>query len=406
MSSILPFLRRLLRMIYQYIYVILILQLAYGLFRQPLVGIKWLLYILGILTISYIFRDICSRGIVLFLIHAATGVATYFVVGSVVLRWIIIAITLEFFMDAMLYMHSNYTLKRMFDTPWMSLALGVATTALGAYFGVRTLVIIGYTLPIATILIFLVSLYLEGLEEYLHRTKHVSGAPMGQIISVNSIIVSGIMGIILIVIAMGSLLHLDIALAGFVTAVLRIIKIIFLIIVAVLGFIFSILSGGMGFSGGGLPEIEEMADEPGLLASVLQFIIIMLFMAFMVYMLIRLIRWIVRIMIARQDRTYEMVEDISGREKTLFTRESVVREDRLRGGSPVIRARRIYRSRILRLRASFVPDRTDTTGDISGLVELYGNGDMNIHDLTSIYNDVRYGDRVPTAEELRRMKKM
>ena len=97
MFKYMSFFRRLVRLLYQFFYVMLILNSVYGLFNQPIISFKWWLYVFGLLAVSYTLRDVMSRGIVLFFGHAAVGVLTFFVIRDVYLKYVLMVVLLVFF---------------------------------------------------------------------------------------------------------------------------------------------------------------------------------------------------------------------------------------------------------------------------------------------------------------------
>ena len=72
--------RRVLRLLYQFCILVLLLNLVFGLFRQPIISPSIMLYVFGMLCISYIARERMSRGISLLLIHVIMGAATFFLI--------------------------------------------------------------------------------------------------------------------------------------------------------------------------------------------------------------------------------------------------------------------------------------------------------------------------------------
>ncbi|MBP3719651.1 MAG: hypothetical protein J6I58_09045, partial [Eubacterium sp.] len=104
------------------------------------------------------------------------------------------------------------------------------------------------------------------------------------------------------------------------------------------------------------------------------------------------------------DRRYELLEDISYKKKNAVVRERIVKEDRLRGSSPAMKVRRIYKRRVKSYKDSFKPERSDTTGDIKKLLDIQETPPDA--ELTSIYDAVRYGDYVPDGETISKLRKM
>ena len=395
--------RRVLRLLYQFCILVLLLNLVFGLFKQPIIRPSIMLYILGMLCISYIARERMSRGISLLLIHVIMGAATFFLISDIYFKWVIIVVIAEFYFDGLYYLHSNYTLKRISDIPWMSVALGIAITALGIHYNSPDYTRLGYILPIITIIIFLISLYIEGLENYIAKSKTVSGAPLSQIISVNTLIILGIIFIIFLTILLGYLLHFEVALEEFLRSILLIIKLIFVVVLAILGFIFSLLTGGR-IGGSPVDDLGEVEDKAGLLANIINFLFVSAFIIIAVYFTVRFLLFLIRFLISKQDRRYELLEDISTKKKKAVVRERIIKEDRLRGSSPAMKVRRIYKRRVKSYKDSFKPERSDTTGDIKKLLDIQETPPDA--ELTSIYDAVRYGDYVPDGETISKLRKM
>lgn len=396
-------LRRVLRLLYQFCILVLMLNLVFGLFKQPIIKPGIILYIFGMLCLSYIAREYMSRGISLLLVHVIMGAATFFLIKDIYFKWVIIVVIAEFFFDGLYYMHSNYTLKRISDIPWMSVALGIAVTAVGVHLNFPAHTRLGFILPIITTIIFLISLYIEGLENYIAKSKTVSGAPLSQIISVNTLIIIGIIFIIFMTITLGYLLHFEVALEEFLRSILLIIKLIFVVLLAILGFIFSLLTGGR-IGGTPMDGFEEIEGEPGLLANIINFILVAGFIIVVVFFTVKFLMFVIKFIISKQDRRYELLEDISYKKKNAVVRERIVKEDRLRGSSPAMKVRRIYKRRVKSYKDSFKPERSDTTGDIKKLLDIQETPPDA--ELTSIYDAVRYGDYVPDGETISKLRKM
>lgn len=409
MSKKLPFLRRVFRLIYQYLYLILILNLALGLFRRPIVEVKWCALFFMILVLSYVFREICSRGFYLLLVHIVFGAVALLVISDPYLKWVSLAVVLEFYIDGLYYIHSGFTLKRFFEAPWPSVLIGVATLALGYHFNNDGLVMLGYMVPLAITIVFLIALYLEGLEEYLTRTKHVSGAPFKQIISVNSLIICAIFCVVFAVIAIGDLLSFDVALANFGKSIYKLLKLIVMIILFLFKLLYSLFFGGMPKLKKGGRKIEQLVDEPGLLANIIEFIFISAFIVFVAYVIIRFFRWIIRLIISKQDRKNDLVENLSAKKPNTVEKERYVGINDLEGDSPVIKARKIYKKKVTSFKDKFTADKKHTTKDIEDMMNSAAadmSGDSNYSELTDMYNQVRYGNVIPDRKFLKDMKSL
>ena len=398
--------RRVLRYLYQSIYSIMMLQLVYALSTHPLVKLPWILLLLGGLLVSYIAREMLSNGFILLLPHILYGVVVWFVAPSLDLKVVISLFLFAYFLDGMRYLQSRGILKRLADVPWGCCALGLACIFLGQYIKNRQLEMIGYILPVIAIFIFLFSLYLEGLEEYLKSSRHVSGAPMKQIASVNSLIITCILCIILVVMGLGELFHIDVLFLAFAKSMAKVLGFIFFAIITIAGLIYGFFSGASVDSTVNTGQNTDVIYDASIIANIIQFIFVAGLIFLAVIALYKLFKALIKYLMARHQRANEYAEDISPKSKKSVKVEKVARPDSLIGNSPDIKARRLYKKWVDSYKKKFVPDQLDTSGDIKTAVETIEKDvdENNLAGVTDAYNEVRYGGRMPDSHFLKQMK--
>ena len=90
MYSRLLFIRKVLRIIYQFLFIWMLFDFIKALFQNSLLSLKDIGILAGILIVSYIFRDIFSHGIFLFIIHILSGAGVYFLVDDIFTRVLMI----------------------------------------------------------------------------------------------------------------------------------------------------------------------------------------------------------------------------------------------------------------------------------------------------------------------------
>ena len=408
MYKLIAFLRRSMHLIYLFFYVVLLTNMVLGLFAQPVLGIKWTLYILGVMIISFILREVFSRGIFLFIVHLGISLLTFLIAENMYLKVILVLVIMSLAMEGVLYMRSNYTLKRFFEAPWPCFLVGMATIGLGTYFDNKPLVHIGYIFPIIIIMVFLVAMYLEGLESYIHKTKHVSGAPLKQIASVNSLIITAIMVITLTALILGNALHFDRALKDLLFALALTAKFVILIIINILKLILTLLGLSLPGNMTGSNVYYKDITDASLLSKIIHFILTALIILLVVFLLYKVFSWLIRLLLMRNMRDDDLVENLSNNKKHGFLVDKYVDPDKLVGNSPDIKARRIYKTRVQAFKRFFVPDRNATTKDILIMMN-HSEGDnlpKEVDTLTDMYNDVRYGGVIPDSKFLKDMKKL
>ncbi len=393
--------RRLLRVFYLFCYIILLVDIALAMFEQPRMEAKWFAFIFSILLFSNIIREHCSRAIILFLIHIAIGVAVFFIVKPIVYKIFILIMVVEFFFDGYYYMARGYNLKRLFDVPWGIVTLGIASSLLGEYFKMNDLKLLGIVVPLITITLFLISLYLESLDDYLVSTREVSGVPIKQLLSINSVIISGVLCVAFAILGLAYLLHFQVVLEKFFKAVLTILKVIVVIFLAIIDFAVRILGGNAQQRPA--PKIQEQLEEGNVFGDIVVFILYLGLIILAVIVVIKVFSMIIRALMARQDRKFEFVETLSADNKKKVIREKIKKEDSLRGNSPVIRARRIYKKHVKSFKKFFTPDKYVTTADIKEMMEKAAPEKAG-GNITELYNGVRYGTVIPDREYLNSMK--
>ena len=417
------FFRKLARLLYQYFYIILILNMVNGLFDQPVIPFRWWLYVLGLLAISYTLRDVMSQGVVLFLGHLVLGVLSFFLVKNIFIKVFILFIVAFLFFDGLVYLHNNYTIRRNLETPFHAIIFGFCTFGIGCYFHNSALINVSYVVTVCILMMYFVSLYVEGLEGHLEKTSFLEGAPLKQIISVNSLIVLGILLGSVIVIIVGNLLHFDELLMRVWEYILFCIKILLVIGIAIFQFLFAMMGLGLPNTQEALQPLKQVEDKPNMFADILQFILTAAIILFIVYIVFSFFKWLIRLLILRHRKDTDIVEDLSSKKRRGVKFERYSKPDKLAGNSPEMKARRIYRKKVLTFKRFFVPVDSSTTGDILDMMnhrstldkvstkeQEVTEKDMEAQskneEISDMYNQVRYGGLCPNSEFLKKMKKL
>ena len=347
--------RKWLRYIYEFLFVTLVVDFFLCASDKDLLDSKTLLLLAGILVVSYIFRDIMAYAISLLIIHGLMAVGSYFLLGQNYLGIVMILTVIGIFIDAVAYMKRGYYLKRAFEAPWDIFFLGVAISLLAAYKHDNTLQSIGYVSVIIMLSINLFSIYLEGLEDYISLNRRVKGVPIGRMVSVNTFIVTTVLCIIITTIILADVLGLPKVVAGFCMAMIGLLRVLIILIGIFLSFISGLFGTTFVSPQRGFQEIEKIVIGESIFGKIIYFVLSVLFIACTAYVLIRLCRFVIRWLLARQDRRYDTTEDLDTKTKKRVERTRVEKIDE--GGylSPEQRARRIYKKRVLSYKKYFKP---------------------------------------------------
>ncbi len=413
---------RYLRLIYEFLFIVLIIDFGICLSGADKMRLKSLVVLGGILIISYIARDYLTHAISLFIVHAILGLLTYLFLGDLYMSIILCIAIFGIFLDASVYMKRGYVLKRTFDAPWDVFVVGLAVSILATYKHDTELQTIGYVSAVIMVVIYLINLYLEGLLNYMILNRRVVGIPMNQMVSVNSFIVTTVILIVIVTIILADLLGFPKLVGGFVIAMLSILRIVFLLLGVLIGLVAALFGYNKMRPQEQLSRAIDIAEEESIVSRVFYFILVAAFLALMAYILIRICIHIIKWLISRQDKNFETIENLKPKKKKRITRTPIEREEGPGVLSNEQRARRIYRKKVLTFRRFFLPDRCDTAKDIeeamlrypdSSAVKSKSDREEIINDyieqkrtLTELYEKVRYGNVVPDKEYLKKMKEL
>ena len=404
--------RKWFRLIYEFFFILLIMDGTLCLSEKSMLGPKQLIILGVILVVSYIARDLLSHAISLFIVHGIMAILQYYIMQDVYLGIVMILTVIGIMIDAAMYMKRGYVIKRAFEFPGDVILLGLLCAIIAAYLKIPKLQMVSYISSVIMLTNYLFSLYLEGMITYMEMNRRVKGIPVKQLVSVNSFIVTTVIMIILVTIFMADILGLPEVVKGFFLAMLGILKIIFIVLSVAL----SIITGLFGTSyitpEQGRQQIETVAREESIFGRIVYFMLVAMLIIAAAYVLIKICSFIVRWLISKQERNNEMTEDLSPKKKKRLEKKLLEKDEDTGILSLEQKARNIYKKRVLSFRRYFLPDSSDTTGDIEEAMmktlleknEL-NEGEETSPGLTELYNAVRYGNVKVDRSYLSKMKK-
>lgn len=404
--------RKWFRLIYEFFFILLIMDGTLCLSEKSMLGPKQLIILGVILVVSYIARDLLSHAISLFIVHGIMAILQYYIMQDVYLGIVMILTVIGIMIDAAMYMKRGYVIKRAFEFPGDVILLGLLCAIIAAYLKIPKLQMVSYISSVIMLTNYLFSLYLEGMITYMEMNRRVKGIPVKQLVSVNSFIVTTVIMIILVTIFMADILGLPEVVKGFFLAMLGILKIIFIVLSVAL----SIITGLFGTSyitpEQGRQQIETVAREESIFGRIVYFMLVAMLIIAAAYVLIKICSFIVRWLISKQERNNEMTEDLSPKKKKRLEKKHLEKDEDTGILSLEQKARNIYKKRVLSFRRYFLPDSSDTTGDIEKAMmktlleknEL-NEGEETSPGLTELYNAVRYGNVKVDRSYLSKMKK-
>ena len=251
--------------------------------------------------------------------------------------------------------------------------------------------------------LYLALVYTDGMENYLDATSHVSGIPIRQILSVNTIMVGAIIFCLTIGLVLGEVFDFRRVIALIGQAILAVVRVIAMVI----GLFYHYIS--FWFRGGEAETSEHQqfddGDVPSGIRSVGQtlepvlyvgLICLGLFIAYKV-----LVRF-VRFLMARRNISTDQVELVVVKKKKEEQRTHA--DEKRRFLSRRQRARRCYKDCIERYRYDIALEQSKTGREIE--TELNEQSLADVTELTRCYEDIRYGDAEVDRALLQKMRRL
>ena len=396
--------RKISRLVYSYMLFLFYTTFALYILRQgEFKGMDYLI-LAAVMIISWILRDKTGSNLLLLVTHLAVMAVTIYIETGIAKRIVLGTAVFIIMVNAMKYNRSGGKLYKADEIPWPFFIAGMVMYAFGLYMNNKEMLLKAYLIPVFLFITYLIVLYLDGVYDYLDRTKDIADLPVKRMVSVNSVIVAGIIAVTVFSIIIAYIFKLDILMRSFFRGLLAIVRIAVLGIRFVYTLILSALSGGSvreKFSAESR-RVEEIAEKNSFADNLTTIIVIGLIIlaAVIIYYLVRRM---VRFILARRRMPHDTVEEI--REKIHDQKEKkkhlgeVIRE-RL---STSERCRRIYKRAVLKAGKPYIPDASATTGDITELIKETAGYDMR--EITELYNEIRYSNMTPDIRTVAEMKK-
>ena len=363
----------------------------------------FLIPITGVMFVySYILRDKARHYVWLFVGHAVLRLPMLLLPVSMETQWFYFLIAGYLFGASVKSTWKNAG-KQMDELPWPSFLLCLIVYLVSGYLHEQSLRIYAYVTALLLLFLYLALVYTDGMERYLDATSHVSGIPIRQILSVNTIMVGAIILCLTLGLVLGEVFDFRkvIALVG--QAILAVVRVIAMGI----GLFYHYIS--FWFRGGEAETSEHQqfddGDVPAGLQSVGQtlepvlyvgLICLGLFIAYKV-----LVRF-VRFLMSRRNISNDQVELVVVKKKKEEQRTRT--EEKRWLLSRRQRARRYYKDCIERYRYDITLEQSKTGREIEA--ELHEQSLADVSELTRCYEDIRYGDAEVDRTMLQKMRRL
>lgn len=396
--------RKLVRLLYYYLLVAFFASFALYLLKQGSLSAENYLILAAVMSISWLMREKTGNNIILFFTHVAMIAGVIYIEKTTAEKTVIAVTVFVIMITAMRYNRSGGRLRRLDEIPWPMFLAGLIMYAFGLYMNNKEMLFTAYLIPVMLFITYLIVIYLDGVYDYFDRTKDVNDLPVRRMISVNSIIVAGIIVITLISIAISYVFKLDILMRGFFKGLLTVLRLFMLCIKFIYTLLMSALSGGSvkNQATKSREEVKQLVEDNSFADSMTTIVVIAIIILAAVFVYY-LVRRIVRFIIAKRRMPSDIVEqivEIPHDQKEKRKGFVTVMKERM---SLDERARRVYRDTVLKTGRPYVPEEYDTTLDIRD--KISENSVYDLSEITELYNKLRYSEMVPDRKTLSEMKK-
>ena len=178
---------------------------------------------------SYILREKAQHYLWLFVGHVALRLPMLLLPVSMETQWFYFLIPCYLFSASVKSTWKNKR-KQMDELPWPSFLLCLIVYLVSGHLGVQGLRIYAYVTALILLFLYLALVYTDGMENYLDATSHVSGIPIRQILSVNTIMVGAIILCLTIGLVLGEVFDFRRVIALIGQAILAVVRVIAMVI--------------------------------------------------------------------------------------------------------------------------------------------------------------------------------
>lgn len=444
MRDRLEIIRKVIAGLYQFLLTFLLIETGFALFQHRQLNAIELGYLVFCFILSYILRDHVTNILLYSLIHLllagfAFAYALIFLPQDRIQIIMIVALVgacLLLLVDGASYIAHDFILKPVQEVPWPTFVVAVFMNAIALYSKIPFLIKLGFFIPLILFFLYMLRFYIEGLEKYMDSSSNVSGLPMGQIVSMNTMVVTGIMILTVVVVTLAEVLRLDLFLGGFLSGIVSMLKMLLLILII----IWKYISRFMTLKESSNPQKEMEAlhrtwakEDPA--NHIWDFLVRAIFILIVSVILYQILKKLLPYLLARrQTKTADIIERLPSKKSANVLPgdpDGEVVSDEVET-SMVKKARRIYKKRVQKYKNFYIPPKSATSGDIrTGLLEVEAglaskvnsektgselldigseievrekDENPKFNKMTLLYNAVRYGNYQPSADDLKRMK--
>ena len=396
--------RKLLRMIYQALFMTLVLLFISIVFMKQKPPMFVFLVLFVEYSLSYIIRDYSSSNLWTFFLHLIMGLLILLVPSSIGIKALLVLVDIYLLGESFGYARFGYKLKPLDDIPWPTFLVALIVYGYGHMMHEDIMMNGAYFIPVFLLVIYYCMVYVDGLKVYVNATKDVSGLPLKRIVSSNTMIVMVIILFLIVGLILGNVLGLDEALWSLGRGFVAVIKVIAIFFVYLWRVIASFLSrGGGGTSGPVVMEQQANRKYATEIGESFDFVIKGAVIVVAIYIVYKIAVKVIKKLSIKRKFVNDIIEkaEVTHKDTSKNITKKGIFVSRLSGEEKI---RKYYKIRVLRHKYDINLTESKTPREIQR--EIYCNDIGDIEEITDVYSDVRYGQTLVTKELVRKMNRL
>lgn len=398
--------RILLRMLYQTVFMALLLFFFSITILGELPGLFVLSALLLLFVLSFAIREWMPSHLLILLFHLLLFGGIYILPCSIGMRILLMIIQAYLTVSSLVYSYKGAVIKPMTDIPWPSFLTCTIIYILSIMTHLSALTSRTYIITILLLVIYYIMVYVEGLNEYIDSARTVSGLPLKRMLHTNTIIIGIVIFLLLFGLFLGYIFGSDELTDAIGDALQWFFQMLFHVILFLIEWISKWLTQYLG-----LQDIDPTPVDDDLSAGeqatgwglIVELILMVVFLAVVSLLLYHLMRRLICLLL--KPRTYgdDIIEEAE-KGKTLEREKSRGRAVLYHRQTLAEKARRYYKRRVLRHKDEIVLVAQSTCRDIEQEIEEKEQED--IHELTELYARLRYGGQEPDKAMVKRIREL
>lgn len=394
--------RLILRMLYEFVFVFLILNFLAILVWNETPGLFAAAFLFLLYAASFAMREWIPTHLLLLFLHLLLLGGLYFLPFPGRMGMILMGIQVYLTISALVYSHRGAVIKPLGDIPWPSFLVCCLIYILSIAAHQPILMRRTYIVTMLLLILYYLMLYVEGLTKYMDTARDVSGLPLKRMVHTNTRIIGIIVLILVFGLSMGYIFGTD-EITEFLFVVCgAIVQWLF----RVIGFLLSKLQMLLGMTEADISIIDGDFVPPEEVTGwglILELLLMAVFAVGMVFLFYRLLRKLIKLLL--KSRSYEGdIIETAEKEKTMIKEKSHGRIRFRHSLTLEEKARRYYKIRIMKHKDEILLTGQSTCRDI--MDEIRKKGIDDVEEITEAYAEIRYGAGAVDKKKLKRMKEL